>query len=520
MKKKIKALMVLVVMLISVLGSMSVSAEVITVQDFDSAYEEAFCHGYTARVDDGIGYKLELGQTYTFPLCVNYYSDPLYPDVSSVIDRLITSTFTLKSADNSVYCVFLRSERDLIPVIFSTGNFYIEYLFADEFKTIVDESGTSYLHDNGLSSAQKFFELKQYGNYYYASLYSGLFGLWNDYMQVSLPTYDVDGGKTSVGVIFKSFIDKYIDGSLNPPVVRGENGEDILVSDIENQFDESTATYSKDIGYLQNVKKSLRYVGDDYNSPDTMNGASYLRFSYSGKTNTGFDVTSSNVRVSLYSSFRGYYYTSLAQALKNNRNHSNANVLLNEKKLFNSYSDYGGLSVTTDYDSLYNLHSADIEKLDSLNGTIWVKATPNFDHWLRVEVYEDGAWKYGPWVRIINDTGTAVGQDSATGVTPDGTVDAESGYGDGTPVDRDSGAGETMEDADNNAINSSDYVTIDNLSLDSAMEYFINSLHSMISSVGEFPAVIGQLFSGFPAVVIASIGLGFIIAIILRVIGR
>lgn len=161
-------------------------------------------------------------------------------------------------------------------------------------------------------------------------------------------------------------------------------------------------------------------------------------------------------------------------------------------------------------------------------------------HWLDTlyfRIYrwdeESGSYKYGMWVRLQR-----VG--SALSPTNDFVVDAgeldkdgnwkqktDSDYGEGEEGRSVVGAGADQDEAKGEADqkqeeqdNGGKKLDLSNTSFQELWEWFTGSLLTLWEGIGVIPDFFGRLFSFLPSPIIVFIGIGIVVAIILRVLGR
>lgn len=162
--------------------------------------------------------------------------------------------------------------------------------------------------------------------------------------------------------------------------------------------------------------------------------------------------------------------------------------------------------------------------------------TYQFDaYYFRVYKWDDelGNYKYGMWVRI-DKHGTAL--DGSLETTTDAgdfdddgnwVQDPGSDYGTGEDDSTIVGSGEDQESAKDEAdqkqeIENSGDTGIDfsDANLMKIWEWFTGNLISLFKSIGVIPDFFSKLFSFLPSPIITFIGIGIVIAIILRFLGR
>lgn len=292
-----------------------------------------------------------------------------------------------------------------------------------------------------------------------------------------------------------------------------------LIYDSSAMTDDN-ATYDTSIGYLQNVKFNSRNVGKDNSDLSNLT----YHFSYDSVTNTGFNIDQDGVRVSFYSTYKGIYYNNWGSYFKKDGNIKR----FDNKILQKSASRMDRLNFS--YEDCMKSHSQDKAELDKLCDS----SVPTFgaiEYWLRVEQRQpDGTWRYGGWVYLANNSTSAQGgsveEDYITQtIDGDGNLDKDGGYGTGTSTVSTYGEGVTADEADvdaeenekrkkdkeNSATYRDSFESIDD---------FKDYLGLMKSSLQSIPQIIGETFTALPPLIIIAISSGFLVCIVLRILGR
>lgn len=289
-------------------------------------------------------------------------------------------------------------------------------------------------------------------------------------------------------------------------------------------FDEDSATYDKNLGYLQNVKFTALYsslwdeVTNSYKKDD-VNGK--YRFQWGNLSTSGFDLTTSNTFIRLYTSVGVYDSVNEFENLCNNfPKNFIQQYPASELQLRISISDFLAGS-QDDFDEIYS---------STLAATWITKGYYRRDtSFLQIVNCDDaGNWTYGGYLKIyVNEDGDLIGYP----VTPDGGIDIDSGGSQEIPTDEeitgDSGSngdnsegdGDDSGDDDDFSFNWSD--TPDLLSdIASFFTFVLDAVKDLINQVGDFPALFGRVLAFLPDAIQTAILTGFVMAIILRVFGR
>ena len=143
------------------------------------------------------------------------------------------------------------------------------------------------------------------------------------------------------------------------------------------------------------------------------------------------------------------------------------------------------------------------------------------------------SFKYGKWVRLerqgsaLNPSGDFI--TDYGDLNKDGTwkQDTDSDYGKGKKGQRVVGSGADQESAKNDVNkkqeeqdNGGKQIDLSNTNFAELWEWFTGVLLSFWNGLGVIPDFFGRLFSFLPSPIIGFIGLGIVVAIILRVLGR
>lgn len=354
--------------------------------------------------------------------------------------------------------------------------------------------------------------------------------IYSDTKFTSPYVYSVYG---SSGIYIASVVSYYSNSdtvNTNVPIYKDvTNNSDIVVSEfatsvknnslssddqfqpnVSNPINDSNSSYQKDIGYLQNLAMHSRYnqttnVQSDY-------------FTFDAKTNTNYDVTSSNVKVSCYTKLHCYYFTNSFQWITKKP----GGETVSPNYLYYGSVDGSDLKINTIANDIYGQHKAEFENAKKLNTALFITPIQKIEYYFRIEEKQvDGTWKYSGWVKIADGNASYTeGNKTTTGTTPDGTVDNNSGYNGGTPTTDDSGQGKTDEEADASAKHLPDSQNEASEDGKNALNTFVGTIKGVGESIGEVPQLIGNVIQFIPSPIIALIGAGFGLAVILRIIGR
>mgnify|MGYP004474568535 CR=1 FL=1 len=145
----------------------------------------------------------------------------------------------------------------------------------------------------------------------------------------------------------------------------------------------------------------------------------------------------------------------------------------------------------------------------------------------------DECYHYGPWVNmhfIDDDVWISVDGDTTLGdFDKDGNfiVNPDSDYGTGKKNDVGVGVGDTIEDAkkDNDRRNEEKKnddgkLDLSNASISDIWYWFVTSLSNLYNSLGFIPEFFQKIFSFLPTPIYVFLGIGIVVALLLRVLGR
>ena len=293
------------------------------------------------------------------------------------------------------------------------------------------------------------------------------------------------------------------------------NGDDSgLVDSFEHDI--SNAVDDKEnIGYLQNAKVTRLTVDDKHSGYIT----------YDKITNTGFDVSADNVKVALYTKLRMYDGTTRSEDF------------ISERR-FVDMQDTSELKCEYDVEKLQQVHSPDFAKWNNTTtcayGSVYCcdysmssggigtqnPCVYDFEYWLKLYVRQsDGSYKMGGWLQIWNkdiplDGDNNDSHDMNT-YDNDDNEDTEGGYDDGEETKDSTGEGDTEDEAIQDAEDDTN-ITLDDFDLSD----FKTMLESILATIQDVPKIIANVFTSLPAAIVVAISVGFLIAVILRVIGR
>lgn len=157
------------------------------------------------------------------------------------------------------------------------------------------------------------------------------------------------------------------------------------------------------------------------------------------------------------------------------------------------------------------------------------------DYYFRIYKWSDTdeCYHYGSWVNmhyIDDDLWISNVQESTVGDFDDNgnfIVNPDSDYGTGTKKSDGVGVGDTEEDAkkDNDRReeekkNDDGKIDLSNASISDIWYWFVTSLSNLYNSLGFIPEFFQKIFSFLPTPIYVFLGIGIVVAILLRVLGR
>ena len=285
-------------------------------------------------------------------------------------------------------------------------------------------------------------------------------------------------------------------------------------SDNKESFEKNN-TYTRDLGYLKDVKyKLLSIKGAD--------DSGKVKFSYSDISSSGFNVKQEGVSIRLYSQLACY-------------NRKGDDLLSNMPINYVGSYDASPLTFSVLRNDIYAVNNDLWDKVNTaeFHAKAILKGYNRSDRLFLqiVQKKSDGTFNYGGYTVLTctyNSTGNAVVSVSTR--TPDGGRDMDYSYTDKfSPTE---GTGSSYGDAEENADNTKTNNPFDALfqGFDSFMsgfdgivpvfQSFKSALFEIISYFGDFPILIAKTFPFLPTFITTSISVGFLLAVVLRFLGR
>lgn len=279
-------------------------------------------------------------------------------------------------------------------------------------------------------------------------------------------------------------------------------------------YDESNASYKRDLGYLQGMSKKTIMLYGDNASQDT-NTAKY-KFSYAKTSNSGFDLTQDDVYIRLY-----------AQVAVYDNHGKGENIMVNMPKTFVGQYEASSLSLTVSAMDIFNANS---DVWSQINTASWQWKTVLHGYQRMDKLYfqivaknPDGTWSYGGYTTLNDKVSSTGEQVTVVGTqTPDGGKDIDYAYNEN--ISSSAGVGSTYKDAeanaDSNASGDGGFKLTGFNGLVEIFDSFKNGLSSFTYAFGDFPELIAKTFPFLPAFITSAISLGFLVAVVLRLLGR
>lgn len=274
------------------------------------------------------------------------------------------------------------------------------------------------------------------------------------------------------------------------------------------EFSDSQALYSTDLGHLQNIICSTlvtdsNAVGDKTNNTaNRYSGNKTWKYTYSYATSTGFDLRQDGADVQYCVKIKGGYttmtgsYNSLPTVV------SDYCYVGNECNYF--YIGANGLSLN----DLYAEFRTD--------ASMWAKTIDDTVYVYMRPVYCNGSkWTYGEWAKFyfkdgsfVNDGVVEIGTTSTGGISSEDDGVEDDFQTSGTDIPQVSiGEGTDLDDAESNVKPSGSSASIGD-------DVFQN-IQSLVSQIGQIPAIIAKIFSFLPSWCLALVAVGFSMVVFL-----
>lgn len=279
-------------------------------------------------------------------------------------------------------------------------------------------------------------------------------------------------------------------------------------------YDESKASYKRNLGYLQGMSKKTIMLYGENASQDT-NSAKY-KFSYAKTSNSGFDLTQDDVYIRLY-----------AQVAVYDKHGKGENIMVNMPKTFVGQYEASPLSLTVSAMDIFNANS---DVWSQINTASWQWKTVLHGYQRMDKLYfqivaknPDGTWSYGGYTTLNDKVSSNGAQVTVVGTqTPDGGKDIDYAYNEN--ISSSAGVGSTYKDAeanaDANASGDGGFKLTGFNGLVEIFNSFKDGLSSFTYAFGNFPELIAKTFPFLPAFITSAISLGFLVAVVLRLLGR
>ena len=273
----------------------------------------------------------------------------------------------------------------------------------------------------------------------------------------------------------------------------------------------SSGSYDNELGYLQNIKYTALKTG---NSSNTGDSDYRFKVSYSLKTSTGVSLKDEGVGVQWLVKLKGGYETLMGEYNSLPTVNSSYYHIMDKSNHF--YIDSGL------YNDLVNeFRTSDVPFTASLKYTTYIYCRPYR--------FSSSGNTYGLWSRIDNKGGVTT---INNGTTSTGDVSKESDGEDDDFISESTstnkpefGSGTDWDDAESNAGPTDSIGTVigNNFNFGDVLSIF-NSFKSglgeFIKAMGDFPQLIAKTFPFLPTFITSAIGLGFLMAVVLRLLGR
>lgn len=425
-------------------------------------------------------------------------------------DKVLNFTISSSSVETSVKLYNIESDNDVYMIIFkniqSDGTevlyfgFYSMSAFSANFDQINKRNGEveNEYYGHSLQSACESVDLPS-GETVYIHRYSWVSGIYPS------PNHNISGDLAGT-VTFNNMTD------INDMYVSVYNvlttGKDSNYEKYVPEYDNGSASYNSELGHLQNIACSTlvtdsNSVGDKTNNTaNRYSGNKTWKYTYSYATSTGFDLRQDGADVQYCVKIKGGYttmtgsYNSLPTVV------SDYCYVGNECNYF--YIGANGLSLN----DLYAEFRTD--------ASMWAKTIDDTVYVYMRPVYCNGSkWTYGEWAKFyfkdgsfVNDGVVEIGTTSTGGISSedDGVEDDFQTSGTDTPQVS-IGEGTDLDDAESNVKPSGSSASIGD-------DVFQN-IQSLVSQIGQIPAIIAKIFSFLPSWCLALVAVGFSMVVFL-----
>lgn len=376
--------------------------------------------------------------------------------------------YNITSANSDILYFAIRDiDTCSVVVVSKSSSISVKY---DYYEHIFDSNGESYrLHSGNSCSGY----VSSYNGYYMNYICTFATTKFNvsgnvvgtfDLTKTDKPYYELIGDYLT-GIVDDSF-------TLNIP-----------------SFDQSTAVYDSNIGYLKDIVYQNALVNGAYDS--TM----YHEFRWNTLTTTGCDLTKDDYDVQYYFKVNANY-TALSG--------SSGTVGPYQTDTYN-VKDTSDYCYKIDLPSESGIYYDLLQKVRNELPFITLNESYTRQLYLRPVAYSGGQWKYGGWTRVTFDSngGSTVDNMFESHYTAD-DMESDGQGGDTGNVDNsysgssNMGTGSDIDSAINNG-NSSATVNTD----------VVDNAKSIVSQIGEVPVIISEIFSFLPQWCINLFGVGF-----------
>ena len=323
-------------------------------------------------------------------------------------------------------------------------------------------------------------------------------------IQSGIPVYNIDFFERS-----STILSQLANGTFEQ-----ENADDYIGGTEVPDFNMDTAEYVQDLGYLKNIHMVSGQRSDMSDIEDNLSGferfivtvvngvvnTSYdpnlqRRVKFGQYSSTNFDLTKEGTYIRVYSTMT-IWNSSMKEKIKSG-----------ERRYFDQF-DATSLQFDFYHHKFMLVGQGDYTKIMS-DPAFFIKASSHGYvrsdvFWFQICHWDGTKWQYGDYTKMtLNGDGTA----ESIAVTPDDDYIPDS---EDTPTTSE-GSGDSMDDIEDNStvVTDSDSFTD-----------FASILDGLAEGIGQFPTLVGKVFSFLPPAFIGMLVAGLAVIIVIRILGR
>lgn len=324
----------------------------------------------------------------------------------------------------------------------------------------------------------------------------------------TVPVYWLDDGED-----VSDFLSQLADGTFEE-----ENEDDYIGGTEEPDFNQDEAEYVQDLGYLKNIniisgqRSDMTNIEDDALAdrsgferfmftvvnnlvntgydPDLQRRVKFGQFS-----STNYDLTKQGTYIRVYSTMT-IWNNSMTEKIKSG-----------ERRFFKQF-DSSSLKFDFFHHEFMMVGEGDFTEVMSNPAFFLSAGTHRYlrsdIYWFQIVHWNGTNWQYGDFTKVtLNKNGTA----DSVAVTPNDEYIPDSEDKPGTSE----GTGDSMDDIEDSSTEVTDSENFTD---------FVSILNSLVDGIGEFPALVGKVFSFLPTAFIGMLVAGLALIIVLRIAGR